>query len=195
MSLTTFAEQALADIHSTAAIAPSSRFLARAMVEPLASDCRRVVELGPGTGSMTRALLEKLPADARVLAFEVNPSFVEYLRREISDPRLEIVEAGAETASGELARRGWTRIDAAVSSLGLGLMSDELTEAIFSGLTPLLRPEGVLTQFQYVHRVRMEEGRPSYFNAALLLEKHFSTVGRRTILRNLPPAFVYECRA
>jgi len=68
MSLTTFAEQALADIHSTAAIAPSSRFLARAMVEPLAIDCRRVVEFGPGTGAMTRALLDRLPADAEVLA-------------------------------------------------------------------------------------------------------------------------------
>lgn len=194
MSLTTFAEQALADIHSTAAIAPSSRYLAQAMVEPLAPDCRRVVELGPGTGSMTRALLEKLPADAELLAFEVNPSFVDYLRQEISDPRLEVVEAGAETASVEIARRGWTHLDAAVSSLGLGLMSDEVMEEIFNGLTPLLKAGGVLTQFQYVHRVRMEDGRPSYFDAARLLERHFSSIGRRTILRNLPPAFVYECR-
>jgi len=194
MSLTTFAEQALADIHSTAAIAPSSRFLARAMVEPLPLDCRRVVEFGPGTGAMTRALLDRLPADAEVLAFEVNLSFVDYLRHEIQDPRLQVIQAGAETASVEIARRGWTHIDSAVSSLGLGLMSDELMESIFRGLSPLLRDGGVLTQFQYAQRMRMQDGRPSYFNAAYLLERHFSTISRRTILRNLPPAFVYECR-
>ena len=61
MSLTTFAGQALADIQSTAAIAPSSRFLAEAMVKPLSrGGSKQVVEFGPGTGVMTRTLLENL---------------------------------------------------------------------------------------------------------------------------------------
>ena len=96
MSLATFASQALTDFQWTAAVAPSSRFLAQAMVEPLPmAEARLIVEFGPGTGVMTRRLLAAARSDAKLLAFEINPRFVDYLREEITDPRLEIIAAGA----------------------------------------------------------------------------------------------------
>ena len=81
--------------------------LTQAMVEPLPlRDAKFVIELGPGTGVMTRELLGLVPRDAQVLAFEVSPRFVEYLRQSLEDPRLEIVHAGAEAAPKALRDRG-----------------------------------------------------------------------------------------
>lgn len=195
MSLATFATQALSEFQSTAAIAPSSRFLAEAMVEPLPTErARTVVELGPGTGVMTERLLEQLPADAKLLAFEINPRFVDYLQANVPDPRLEVIPCGAQRADVELRRRGARRVDAILSSLGLSLLPEPLVHEIFERLLPHLAEDGVFTQFQYVHRIRVQDGRPEYFDAAKLLERYFPVIRRRTIVRNLPPAFVYDCR-
>ncbi|MBI1355344.1 MAG: hypothetical protein GC160_13430 [Acidobacteria bacterium] len=192
MSVATFAAQALADFQSTAAIVPSSRFLAAAMVRPLQLEkARTIVEFGPGTGAMTRALLRSMAPDARLIAFEVNPSFVKYLGEHMPDPRLTILERGAEEAPAALAELGVGAADAALSSLGLSLFPDSLTERILGGLPKILAPGAVFTQFQYVSRMRMVDGRPEYFDASCMIRRHFPVVERRLIVRNIPPAFVY----
>lgn len=185
----------MADFQSTAAVAPSSRFLAREMVRPLPlASAKTVVELGPGTGVMTEALLDMLPAGAMVLAFEVSGLFVEHLRQKIRDPRLKVVHAGAETAGDELRRRGITRVDAVLSSLGSSLMPDGLMRSILAGLQPFLDSESVFTQFQYMHRIRVHDGRVSYFDVEPLLREFFSDIRRSNVWINLPPAFVFDCR-
>ena len=201
MSLATFAQQALADFPATAAIAPSSRFLARAMVQPLPlSDAEIVVELGPGTGVMTRLLLDLIPPNAHVLAFEINPSFVDYLRNEITDPRLEVIAAGAETAGDELRRRGHQRVDAVLSSLGLSMMPESVSREIIEGILPFMDEKSALTQFQYLHGMRWHpsNGRVTnkveFFDLRAFLREYFGTVRKSTVWRNLPPAKVLHCQ-
>ncbi len=195
MSLSVFASQALADFQSTAAIAPSSKFLAEAMAEPLPlARADVVLEFGPGTGVMTRELLDAMPRTAKLLAFEVNPKFVEFLRRRVHDPRLEVIPCGAEEACHEMRRRGYRRADAVLSSLGLTMMGEQFVAKLFRELRPVLDSGSVFTQFQYVHRVHLEDGRPVYCDVRQILRRHFQSVDRRMIVRNLPPAFVYECR-
>ena len=64
MSLLKFTQQALSDFQKTAAVAPSSRYLVQAMVEPLPlANAKVVVEFGPGTGAMTRELLRRMPSE------------------------------------------------------------------------------------------------------------------------------------
>lgn len=195
MSLSVFASQALSDFQATAAIAPSSKFLARAMVEPLpTADAEVVVEFGPGTGVMTRRLLDASPRDAKLLAFEVNPKFIDFLRKQMHDPRLEVLSKGAEEAGDELRKRGCRRVDAVLSSLGLTLMDEAIVARMFRELRPMLHDNTVFTQFQYVHRVRIEDRRWIYYDVRHILRRYFRSVERRMIVRNLPPAFVYECR-
>ena len=195
MGLATFASQALSDFQSTAAFAPSSRFLAEAMVQPLEMDrAKTVLEFGPGTGVMTEQLLDQLPSDARVLAFEINPRFVQFLKNKYSDPRLQVVACGAERVDEELDRRGIGEVDAVVSSLGFSLLPEPLVHQIFERLLPRLAHDGVFTQFQYVTRVRLQDGRAEYFDVGEFLQGYFPNVKRRTIVRNFPPAFVYDCR-
>ena len=196
-----FAQEALADFHATASITPSSRYLARAMAKPLPlAEAEVVVEFGPGTGVMTRRLLELAPADARVLAFEINPQFVNYLQTEINDPRLEVVAAGAETAGIELRRRGYRRVDAVLSSLGFGMMDESTGHEILQGLMPFLDERSVLTQFQYLHRLRWLQSngngkrKVEFFDLRVLLGGYFRTVRSSIVWRNLPPARVLACR-
>lgn len=197
--LKTFSTEALANLQATSAVAPSSRYLVRAMLAPLPlARARAVVELGPGTGAITRALLDALPGDARLYGFEINPRFRAYLKENFSDPRLVVIPNGAEHLREELARRGVGRVDAVVSSLGLTLMPDRQRQALVADLAGLLPNGGVLTQYQYLHGVlaywQVSQGRIRGFTVARLLRQYFPTVEREVVWRNLPPAFVFTCR-
>ncbi len=195
MSLVTFARNAVTDPKATAAVVPSSRHLADAMVAPLRERSPRlVVEFGPGTGVMTRELLRLMPPDGILLAFEVSQRFVTYLRDTVEDPRLRVVPAGAETAPAELRRHGYKDVDAVVSSLGIALMDQQGADTIFRPLLPWLAGDAVMTQFQYVSRVRVSGSRVERFDAGALMARYFHAVESKLVLRNLPPAIVFTCR-
>ena len=195
MNLTTFAMEAVTDFSTVGAVAPSSRFLTQAMLRPLPLESARVVvEVGPGTGVITQALLKHMPRDATLLAFEINPRFSRYLKSNVRDSRLDVINASAETLCKELHRRGYDRVDAAVSSLALGFMPDWQRHAILRELRSLLGEDGVLTQYQYFHGLQLKNGQLKRFDLRKLLHGYFGTVRRRVIWRNLPPAFVFACR-
>jgi phosphatidylethanolamine/phosphatidyl-N-methylethanolamine N-methyltransferase len=195
MSLRMFAEEALADFSTTAAIAPSSHHLAAAMLKPLPLARARVaVELGAGTGAITRALLAELPPLATLVVFEINPRFYNYLKAHFSDPRLVLIHSSAEHLDRELEQRGYFQVDAVASSLGLGLMSERERHTLFERLLPFLHDRAVLTQYQYIHALQCENGRVRRLDLRPLLDQYFASVRSRLIWRNLPPAFVFSCR-
>ena len=185
----------MADFRTVGAVAPSSRFLTEAMLRPLPLEkARLVVEVGPGTGAMTQALLNRIPSDATLLAFEINSRFSRYLRLNVGDSRLDVINASAETLREEVRRRGYHHIDAVVSSLALALMPDWQRRSFLRALRSLLGEAGVFTQYQYFHGLGLKNGSLRRFDLGKLLHRYFRSVQRKTILRNLPPAFVFTCR-
>jgi phosphatidylethanolamine/phosphatidyl-N-methylethanolamine N-methyltransferase len=195
MSLAKFAIEALSDFRTVGAVAPSSRHLARAMLGPLPLErARVVVELGSGTGVMTRALLDVMPDDATLFAFEINPRFTRYLASTVSDPRLVLINASAETLGQEIRRRGCLRVDAALSSLAMSFMQESQRHALLSDIGNLLDETGVFTQYHYVHGLQFQNGQMTRSNLPRLLHRHFRSVQRTIIWRNLPPAFVFACQ-
>lgn len=196
MSFRTFVFEALTDFHMVAAVTPSSRFLADAMLEPLPLARTRVaLEFGAGTGVMTRALLDQLPPDATLLVFELNRRFFNYLQRTISDPRVILINSSVEHVGSELHSRGLQQVDAVVSSIGLAFMPERQRHALFQQLAPFLHQRSVLTQYQYIHGMQFVEGRFCRFDLRTLLSRYFASVHSRIVWRNLPPAFVFTCRA
>jgi phospholipid N-methyltransferase len=190
-----FAMEALADFRTVGAVAPSSRYLTRAMVDPL--PLRRaevVVELGCGTGVVTRELLNQMPRHSVLLAFEINPRFSRYLREKISDPRLVVLTTSAENVREEVRRRGFQHVDAVASSLALTLMSAQLKNDILSESAGVLRPGGVFTQYLYLHGIQWQGGKPGLFAGDRMLRQHFRDVDQTIVWPNIPPAFVYACR-
>ncbi|HUX09289.1 MAG TPA: methyltransferase domain-containing protein [Terriglobia bacterium] len=194
-SFKTFALAAASDFQNIASVAPSSRHLARAMLEGLPiSETRVVVELGAGTGAITRVLLETLPPQATLLAFEINPEFISYMRKSFPDPRLVLLNARAESLGDELRRRGYDRVDAVVSSLSLRFMPDPQQRVLQEVLAPFMDERSVYTQYQYVHGVRFEHGKIQRHSSLPFLREYFGSIQCRTIWRNLPPARVFTCR-
>jgi phosphatidylethanolamine/phosphatidyl-N-methylethanolamine N-methyltransferase len=167
---------------AVAAVAPSSRELARRMVEELPADARRVVELGPGTGVMTEALLAHGLQPEGLLALELDPALHDQLQARF--PQLHVVHGDARHL-GELVQ-GFAApgtLDAVISSLGLLSMDEADRGAILAAAFSLLRGDGRFIQFTY--------GAKSPVSGAQL--HRLGLRGRRGafILRNLPPATVY----
>jgi phosphatidylethanolamine/phosphatidyl-N-methylethanolamine N-methyltransferase len=195
MSFKTFAAEALADYKTTGAVAPSSRYLARAMLRPL--DLRPgciVAEFGAGTGVMTRALLDILPPDGTLFAFEINNRFYDFLKQKFCDKRLVLLKTGAEHLRSELHRRGHDHVDAVVSSLALGFFSDRERRALLESFLPLMDENSVYTQYQYIQGLELKQGRFRRFSIQPLLRQYFHSVQSKTVWRNIPPAFVFACR-
>ena len=194
MSFKTFAAEAIADYKATGAVAPSSRSLAKAMLQPLSLRPGCVIaEWGPGTGVMTQGLLEILPPDGKLLAFEISARFCDYLKNKLRDQRLEILNTGAENLVEELRRRGCNRADAVVSSLALGFFSDTDRRRLMKVLAVAMDENSVYTQYQYVQGLEMRNGHFRRFSVRPLLGEYFGSVQCKTVWRNIPPAFVYAC--
>lgn len=187
--------EALHFVLATGQLVPSSNYLAAAMTHPLPlKEAKLVVELGPGTGVMTRALLERLPDDGELLAFETNPHFVEQLRRNLFDTRLQVVEASAEAAGRFLRRAGRRRVDGVVSSLGLTFMPDATRRTIIQSLLPYLDRQSVFTQFQYLHAAGISNRCTQRYDPGTFLDRYFRSVTRQVVWFNIPPATVFTCR-
>jgi phosphatidylethanolamine/phosphatidyl-N-methylethanolamine N-methyltransferase len=172
------------------AIAPSSKALAAAMVEPL--DCRnasRVVELGPGTGSFTAALIDCLSGSSKLLAIDREAAFVERLRARW--PQADFVCASAADLPALAAERHFLPIDHIVSGLPFASLPGEVTKAILDGIERSLRPGGTFTTFQYVHAYGLP---PAVAFRRDINTRMGSPPTRSLVLRNIPPAYVLTWR-
>jgi phosphatidylethanolamine/phosphatidyl-N-methylethanolamine N-methyltransferase len=160
------------------AVAPSSRFLARAMAEGLGPATGRVVEFGPGTGQLTRAILASGVAPADLILFELDADFVAHLRTEF--PGVTVHHLGADRAD-EVVAPG---VGAVVSGLPLLSMPKPVREAIVGVAFRILAPGAPFIQFTYGPKPPL----PPDSVAALGLRIE---AGRK-VLANLPPARVYR---
>ena len=195
VNLGQFAARAVADFERKVGAIPSSPFLAQKLVRPLPlENAQRVVELGAGKGGITQLLLKRMPADSRLIAIEIDPELAQQLQRRFQDPRLEVINACAGSSHEELRRRGWERVDVAVASVAFGFLTDSKTHEIFSAVKPFLDEDSIFTLYQYAHRLKMLEGRFSYFDITRLLDQHFPKIQRRAFWPNFPPAFIFDCR-
>ncbi|MCI0379499.1 MAG: methyltransferase domain-containing protein [Gemmataceae bacterium] len=140
--------------HTTGSILPSSRALARALCRPMRRATRpsTILEVGPGTGAVTVEIVSKLRPDDRLDIVEINADFVAHLegrfREELefrrSRAKCRIIHSPLQEAPGDGV------YDFMISGLPLNSFSLALVEDIFRSYRRLLKPEGVLSYFEYV---------------------------------------------
>ena len=172
------------------AIAPSSRFLARAMAATVELRGEgRVVEFGPGTGAFTGHLSARLPHGGRYLGIERDPAFVSAL--EARFPALSFSCASVEELLDLAGSRGLLPIDAIVSGLPFASLPEKTTLPILEAAHSALRPEGTFATFQYVHAYPLPAARAFRREMRRLFGE---PAGRRLVLPNIPPAFVLVWR-
>ena len=178
-----FLKQWVKNPRELGSITPSSRFLTREVVDQIDfARARHIAELGPGTGVFTQAILDRLGPEGRLLAVDTNAGFVEHLRRENPDARLEVRQDSAERIDALVAEAGWPTVDAIVSGIPYSLLPRPVMRAILESTRRALGDEGLFVGYQYSRMLRPQ-----------LLDV-FGNVRYRSVLLNLPPAFVYVCR-
>jgi len=201
-----FFRQFRENFHTTGSIAPSSRWLARALARYVPGDRsgRRILEVGPGTGAVTRWIVPALGTHGAIDLVEMNGEFVARLRhRFASEPDFRAVNGRVRIlhqAVEELPSAGG--YDAIVSGLPLNNFSGELVERLLGTLVGLLAPGGTLSFFEYVavrpakllvsrgsERARLRE---IGGHLGRLLARH--EFKRECVVRNLPPAWVHHVR-
>ena len=169
------------------AVWPSSTELSRKVVESCdINQGDTVVELGAGTGVITELVLERLQGRGRFMPIEIHEMNVRLLRRKF--PKLEIVHDSAENLVEHLGRQ---KADCIISCLAWGSMLPPTQNRIFEAVLRSLAPAGQFVAFAYLHAAWFPTSR--HFRKRLM--RHFSRVESTSIVwRNLPPAFVVNCR-
>lgn len=145
----------LRDPAGVGSVIPSSRFMERRIVRMSdVSSARVVVELGPGTGGTTRALLAAMPADSRLICIEIDPYFVDLVRK-IDDPRLIVHRGSAEHVADVVSDNGLPPPDAIISGIPFSTMPPELARLIVQRVHDALPPDGRFVAYQFRPHVAM----------------------------------------
>lgn len=170
------------NLRSTGSVAPSSRFLCRAITQKINPETADVVvELGPGDGVITRYILERLKPDARLVIFEINAVFVEKIQANFDDPRMTIIHDSAENMGRHFLELGIGAVDYFVSGIPFVMLPESLTENITGECRRWLKHRGKFVQFHY---------------SPLLLRLYKRVFGNfdiELVPFNIPPAIVVTC--
>jgi phospholipid N-methyltransferase len=164
-------------------IVPSSRFLIRELLTPIDwTRARVIVEYGPGVGGITAEVLRRMRPDALLIAIEMNPDFVSYLRSALSDPRLRVIAGSAESVDEILRRCGCAQADYIISGIPFSTIAAPLRERILHRTRAALAPGGAFLVYQFSTRV-LED-----------LKRVFGYVGRKFEPLNVLPAHLFICQ-
>ena len=172
----------LARPFQVAYIVPSSHTLVKKVASKVDfSKPRILVELGPGEGCHTREIVARMHPDSRLLLFEIDPVFAEFLRKQFADDsRVEVIETDAARLKEELAARGLEYCDYVISGLPFSMFDvptkRRILHAVYESLAPL--PHAAFVIYQCTHELRR--------HASM-----FARVEFEFCLRNMPPIFVF----
>src|SRR5262245_46967361 len=159
---------------TTGSILPSSAALGRALASPLRRDdrgarfqpagpsgqlktcrherTRRILEVGPGTGAVTVEILRRLRPGDQFDIVEINAVFVALLERRFAEeplfqrrrPQTRILHMPVQQVPGVGV------YDFMISGLPVNNFPVALVRELFDSYQRLLKPEGVLSYFEYL---------------------------------------------
>ncbi|MFC1747004.1 class I SAM-dependent methyltransferase [Candidatus Neomarinimicrobiota bacterium] len=202
-----FFRQFLTRFGTTGAVAPSWHMLARQLARDVGANRGgepiKVFEAGPGTGSVTREILKKLDDGDRLVAYEVNSRFVDYLQEKIDrDPHINASRVSVSLVEGRAQDCDESSFDHAVCSIPFTNFLPQEVQIILESMMKNLKPGGTLSYFDYwgmgrlrgIMGGRAERARMQAVDAVRngFLEQYGT--GQKLILLNLPPAIVRHCR-
>lgn len=159
---------------------PSSRFLARKMVQSLPWDeVSAIAELGSGTGVITKEIKSRVSEKARVFLFEKDETMRENLQKKY--PKY-MCHTNAVHLKNAIMQHGVEELNCVISGLPFFNFPKELQELFISQIISSLKSEGYFIAFQYSFQMKKQ------------LAKAFKIEKISFVPLNFPPAFVYLCR-
>ena len=165
-----------------ASVTPCSKYVIWKILRNIDfENAKCIAEYGPGTGNMTNALLKNLSPDAKLICFEINKKFCNFLKDDIKDPRLEVINDTAQNLDFYLREFKISSVDYAVSSIPFSLINKEDKKAIVRKTNDSLRPHGKFIVYQNSQHMRK------------YLTVYFKKISMELELRNIPPTFIFVC--
>ena len=189
MNSTRFLREFISKPSVTGALAPSSSFLAKTVVEGLRLEtAAAVLEYGPGTGVFTGYIARELRPGAKFVAIEVNPKLAALFKAQY--PKTNLVEDSVANVRTICDRMGILSVDCIVSSLPWAVFPESTQMELLDATMTVLKPSGKFVTFAYLHGLTLSPGK----RFAELLPKYFRSVSKSSVVwMNIPPAFVYRC--
>jgi phospholipid N-methyltransferase len=184
MSTIKFLLQYIFHPRTVGAVLPSSRRLARAMVQDVDfENARCIVEYGAGTGVFTQEILQRRRAGTVLIAFELSPKLHAMLVEKFAGyENLHIICASASDIGRHLDELGFSHACSIISGLPFASLPADGALRILTATRARLAPHGKFITFQYT-RMKLP-----------LFREYFSVVSTgRLVLRNVPPARVVSC--
>lgn len=165
------------------AIAPSSRYLSKKMVNEIdfnSSKC--IVEYGAGTGVFTKNIVLQKPENTLFLVFEENKDFADNLKENFKlKNSVVIINDGCENLDKYLNYYKINKVDYIISGLPFTSLPENLSKKILNNTRMKLKDDGFFITFQY----SLIKGK--------IFEQYFNKITINRVLPNLPPAFVLKC--
>lgn len=164
-----------------ASIIPSSKQLIRRVASKFDfSEPRVIVEYGPGEGCHTREIARQMHRDSTLLMFELDGELTGHLRRQFRhNPRIHVINAGADEITNELKIRGIEHCDYVVSGIPFSTMEINKKRALlqktFDALAP--KPTSAFIIYQFTNELRQ--------HATI-----FPRAKTEYFLQNIPPSFI-----
>jgi phosphatidylethanolamine/phosphatidyl-N-methylethanolamine N-methyltransferase len=193
-----------ANFHTTGAVLPSGRLLARSLCRYVDAPgpSRRILEVGPGTGAVTSRMVRRLRPQDSLDLVELNPAFVARLEnRFATEPHFVCVADRCRVLHQTVeSLPAGSKYDLIISGLPLNNFSVATVEHLLEVLLGLLKPGGQLSFFQYIaiREARWlvsgqeERARLRGITRALgnILGQH--ELRRDWVWPNVPPAWVHH---
>lgn len=166
------------------AVKPSSKRLAKKMIHHVdfeKASC--IAEYGPGTGIFTDEIIRLKKKDTLFLIFEVNDSFCRILKEKYGHvPNTYVIHDSAENIGLYLRKYDVKRVDYVISGLPFASLPADVSEGILNECRKYLSTRGLFITFQYtLLKVKLFQ---QYFSIAMIEKEN----------RNIPPAYVLNCR-
>lgn len=163
-------------------VAPSSKFLTEEILKNIDfKNAKYIVEYGPGTGRITTEILRRARKDANILCFEINKKFCSYLRKNIKDKRVIVINDSAENIKKYLKKFNTPKIDCIVSGMPFSTLPDNKKSIIIKETKDTLKSNGKFVVYQFLNQIK------DY------LYHYFSNISTKFVPLNIPPCFVYVC--
>lgn len=175
-----FAQAFLRNPVVVGAIMPSGLALARAITSGLTPGAGKVLELGAGTGAFTKQMLAMGFDPADLILVEQNPGLAANLRKHF--PRSTVLQTSAQ-ALGIHDNPDFSDIAATVCGLPLRNMRDHEHRQMLQATFKAMRAGGNLYLFTY--------GMKCPIARSTLDAHHLSSVLKKVVIKNVPPAAVY----
>jgi len=183
MKVVSFILQYIVHPKEVGALLPSSAYLGNKMIEGVNfSRAKYIVEYGPGTGVFTDKILRKREPRTKLILVENNKQFYTMLKEKYNhDKNIIIVNGSAENIIQYLRDFEIPYVDYVVSGLPFASLPAIVSHSILSNTRKILDKDGIFITFQYTKLKKA------------LIQQYFSKVKVKREIRNMPPAYIFQC--